>query len=99
FYTLYQHDALPISALLEELRSSIDVRRALNLAWFPISPAGALRALLGKPHKLRDAAARLLSPSEQASLHEERREEFTIDDVPLLDELAELLSSAPQQTQ
>jgi len=85
--------------LLEELRSSIDVRRALNLAWFPISPAGALRALLGKPHKLRDAAARLLSPSEQASLHEDRREEFTIDDVPLLDELAELLGSAPQQTQ
>ena len=85
--------------LLEELRSSIDVRRALNLAWFPISPAGALRALLGKPHKLRDAAARLLSPAERASLHEDRREEFTIDDVPLLDELAELLGSAPQQTQ
>src|SRR5699024_10244805 len=85
--------------LLEELRSSIDVRRALNLAWFPISPAGALRALLGKPHKLRDAAARLLSPAERASLHEDRREEFTIDDVPLLDELAELLGTAPQQTQ
>jgi DNA helicase IV len=85
--------------LLEELRSSIDVRRALNLAWFPISPAGALRALLGKPHKLRDASARLLSPAERASLHEDRREEFTIDDVPLLDELAELLGTAPQQTQ
>src|SRR5699024_8459086 len=46
-----------------------------------------------------DAAARLLSPAERASLHEDRREEFTIDDVPLLDELAELLGTAPQQTQ
>src|SRR5699024_6965604 len=88
-----------VTGLLKILAEDLARRRALNLAWFPISPAGALRALLGKPHKLRDAAARLLSPSEQASLYEERREEFTIDDVPLLDELAELLGSAPQQTQ
>ncbi|WP_209324699.1 HelD family protein [Brevibacterium renqingii] len=85
--------------LLEELRSSIDVRRALNLAWFPIGPGGALRALLGKPHKLRAAAGDLLSPTEQATLLEHRREEFTVEDVPLLDELAELLGTSPQPTQ
>ncbi|WP_166972329.1 HelD family protein [Brevibacterium atlanticum] len=85
--------------LLEELRSSVDVRRALNLAWFPIGPAGALRALLGKPHKLASAAGRLLSPDEQATLVENAREDFTVSDVPLLDELAELLGSNPQPTQ
>ncbi|UVI34626.1 HelD family protein [Brevibacterium spongiae] len=85
--------------LLEELRSSVDVRRALNLAWFPIGPAGALRALLGRPHKLRAAAGTMLTPSEQSTLLENRRTEFTVEDVPLLDELAELLGSAPQQTQ
>ena len=85
--------------LLEDLRSSVDVRRALNLAWFPIGPAAALRSLLGKPHKLQAAARKLLSPAEQSILLEQRRDEFTVDDVPLLDELAELLGSAPQQTQ
>ena len=85
--------------LLEDLRSSVDVRRALNLAWFPIGPAAALRSLLGRPHKLRAAARKLLSPAEQSILLEQRRDEFTVDDVPLLDELAELLGSAPQQTQ
>lgn len=85
--------------LLEELRSSVDVRRALNLAWFPIGPGGALRALLGKPHKLASAAGTLLTPAEQATLLENRQEEFTVADVPLLDELAELLGSSPQPTQ
>lgn len=84
--------------LMEELRSSVDVRRALNLAWFPISPAGALRALLSKPHKLQDAASSLLTPAEQETLRRPSNAEFTIEDVPLLDELAELLGSSPQQT-
>lgn len=85
--------------LLEELRSSVDVRRALNLAWFPISPASALQALLTKPHKLADAAARLLTPDEQETLLTGTIQSFTVDDVPLLDELSELLGTSPQQTQ
>ena len=84
--------------LMEELRSSVDVRRALNLAWFPINPAGALRALLSKPHKLQDAASSLLTPAEQETLIRASNAEFTIEDVPLLDELAELLGNSPQQT-
>lgn len=84
--------------LMDELRSSVDVRRALNLAWFPISPAGALRALLSKPHKLQAAAAHLLSAEDQRTLIRPPNAELTIEDVPLLDELAELLGSSPQQT-
>ncbi|MDN6372516.1 MAG: HelD family protein [Brevibacterium aurantiacum] len=84
--------------LMDELRSSVDVRRALNLAWFPISPAAALRALLSKPHKLQAAAERLLSPEDQQRLIRPANAELTIEDVPLLDELAELLGSSPQQT-
>ncbi|MGO2036808.1 MAG: HelD family protein [Brevibacterium sp.] len=85
--------------LLEELRSSVDVRRALNLAWFPISPASALRALLNKPHKLQAAAGRMLSPAQQELLLRPTNAPFTVEDVPLLDELAELLGTSPQQTQ
>ncbi|MDN6529323.1 MAG: UvrD-helicase domain-containing protein, partial [Brevibacterium sp.] len=84
--------------LMDELRSSVDVRRALNLAWFPISPAAALRALLSKPHKLQAAAAHLLSPQDQRTLIRPANAALTIEDVPLLDELAELLGSSPQQT-
>lgn len=84
--------------LMEELRSSVDVRRALNLAWFPISPAAALRALLSKPHKLQAAAGHLLSPADQEKLMRPANSELTIEDVPLLDELAELLGSSPQQS-
>ncbi len=84
--------------LMEELRSSVDVRRALNLAWFPISPAAALRALLSKPHKLQAAARRLLTPAEQELLLRDAEAAFTISDVPLLDELAELLGTSPQQS-
>ena len=84
--------------LMDELRSSVDVRRTLNLAWFPISPASALRALLSKPHKLQEAAHSLLTPAEQEALMRPAGAEFTIEDVPLLDELAELLGSSPQQT-
>lgn len=84
--------------LMEELRSSVDVRRALNLAWFPINPAGALRALLSKPHKLQAAARNLLSPADQAKLIRPADSAYTVEDVPLLDELAELLGTSPQQT-
>ncbi|GAA1842110.1 HelD family protein [Brevibacterium marinum] len=84
--------------LMEELRSSVDVRRALNLAWFPISPSGALRTLLSKPHKLQAAAGHLLSPAEQERLIRSPDAQLTVDDVPLLDELAELLGNSPQQT-
>lgn len=84
--------------LMDELRSSVDVRRALNLAWFPISPGDALRSLLSKPHKLEAAAARLLTPAEQSLIVRAPNAPLTIEDAPLLDELAELLGTTPQQT-
>ncbi|MBT9405092.1 AAA family ATPase, partial [Salmonella enterica subsp. enterica serovar Typhimurium] len=57
-----------------------------------------LRTLLTKPHKLEAAAAGVLTPDEQAELIRPVEAPLTIEDAPLLDELAELLGSTPQQT-
>ncbi|GAA2005889.1 AAA family ATPase [Brevibacterium samyangense] len=80
--------------LIDELRNSRDVRVAVNLAWLPLTPAGVLDALFSKPHKLVAAAEGILSFEEMAELRREAGSPITVEDVPLLDELAELLGEA-----
>ncbi|MGI8680384.1 MAG: HelD family protein [Jatrophihabitans sp.] len=78
------------SGLLSELYAAKDVRRELNLCWPPISPERLLRDLYADAQRLAEAAPRL-SREERALLRRERGAPWTVADVPLLDEAAELL--------
>ncbi len=81
--------------ILEDLRSDRDVRVALNLAWMPLTPQGVLSDLYAKPHRLAEVGTRL-SPAERALLERPKDAPWTAADVPLLDELAELLGEDDQ---
>jgi DNA helicase IV len=79
------------SDLLADLRDSIDVRRAVNLAWMPQTPERLLAELWRDPQVLAEVAPHL-SPTDRGLLaRPDADQAWTIDDVPLLDELAELL--------
>ena len=77
--------------LIEELRTVTAVRREVNLLWMPLTAAGLVRDLLTKPARLAEAAGGLLSPAQQRSLLRERHAPWTVEDVPLIDEAAELI--------
>ncbi|MCK9795554.1 AAA family ATPase [Isoptericola sp. 4D.3] len=79
-----------VAMVTEDLRSHRDVRVALNLAWFPISPEKLVADLFAKPHRLAEAAPEL-SAAERATLRRDPGAPWTEADVPLLDEAAELL--------
>ncbi len=80
--------------LIAELRESPGVRKAVNLCWMPTSPAALLAALYADPARLA-AAAPQLRAAERALLRRPVAGEWTIADVPLLDEAAELLGEDP----
>jgi DNA helicase IV len=80
--------------LLEALLESESVRQAVHDAWPPLTAPQLLAGLLGGPRRLAAAApglgeaerALLLRPPEAAG-------DWTVSDVPLLDEAAELLGT------
>ncbi|MBO0896696.1 HelD family protein [Arthrobacter sunyaminii] len=76
--------------LAEDVRSSRDVRVALNLCWMPMTPQKLLSELFSKPGHLEGAAPDL-SAEEIALLRRSPDAPWTEADVPLLDEAAELL--------
>lgn len=78
------------SYLAEDVRTSRDVRIALNLAWMPMTPEKLLRDLFAKPAQL-EAAAPHLSDAQRQLLYRTEDAPWTEADVPLLDEAAELL--------
>lgn len=77
--------------LVAELREHRAVRREINLLWLPQTAPGLLTKLLARPDRLAEAADRLLSPQERRLLRREPGAGWTVADVPLLDELAELI--------
>lgn len=81
--------------VVEELRTTREVRIALNLAWMPLTPQKVVGDLLTRPARL-DAAARELSPADRALLLRDPEHGWTPADVPLLDEVAELLGEDDQ---
>ena len=83
--------------LQDDVRASMDVRRALNLAWMPLSPETLLRSLFSKQHYL-ESATRELSKAERELLARPADAPFTEADVPLLDEAAELLGDFSKVT-
>ncbi|MDQ1731238.1 MAG: hypothetical protein QOK10_1397 [Pseudonocardiales bacterium] len=76
--------------LLSALRESPDVRREVNLCWLPISPQRLVADLYADPRRLAEADPQL-DARDRAKLRRARGSEWTVDDVPLLDEAAELL--------
>ncbi len=83
------------SEVIEELRSTREIRVALNLAWLPLTPEGLVGDLFAKPHRLAEAAPEL-SERERALLARPKGAPWTPADVPLLDEAAELLGEDDQ---
>jgi len=78
--------------VIADLRELREVRVALNLAWFPLSPKRLVDDLYTKPHRLAQAAPEL-SSAERELLYREKFAPWTPADVPLLDEAAELLGA------
>jgi DNA helicase IV len=76
--------------LLADLRDSPDVRREVNLCWMPLTPEHLVAGLWADPADLAAAAPRL-SRRERELLARPRGSAWTVADVPLLDEAAELL--------
>lgn len=81
--------------IVEELRTTREVRIALNLAWMPLTPERLVSDLLTKPARLA-AAAPELSERDRALLLRSPGSGWTAADVPLLDEAAELLGEDDQ---
>lgn len=87
-------DDADLRVLREDLRTSYDVRVLLNTAWLPLSPQKLLQDLYARPAWLAELTPRW-SDAERAALQRERTAPFTISDVPLLDEAAELVGDFP----
>ncbi|MCU1513233.1 MAG: family ATPase [Microbacteriaceae bacterium] len=83
-------DESDLPMLREDLRSSEDVRVALNTAWLPLSPEKLVRDLYARPQWLAELTPDW-SDEQRALLRRGRDAEFTISDIPLLDEAAEHL--------
>lgn len=81
--------------VVEELRTTREIRVALNLAWMPLTPEGLITDLFTKPHRLAEAAPHL-SPNQLSLLQRPKGSAWTISDIPLLDEAAELLGEDDQ---
>lgn len=83
-------DESDLAMLREDVRSSHDARVALNTAWLPLTPEKLLQDLFARPQWLASLTPDW-SPEDRALLTRDRASEFTVSDIPLLDEAAELL--------
>lgn len=86
---------------LPEARSALaaeaTVAKVLDALWPVLTPQQLLADLFSSPSRIATAASQL-SGAERAALSnpEQRLHEWTLPDVPLLDEAAELLGDAPE---
>ncbi len=79
--------------LLAELRATVAVRREINLLWMPLTAQNLVAGLLTRADRLAEAADGILTPAEQARLLRAPGRPWTVADVPLLDEAAELIGA------
>jgi DNA helicase IV len=79
--------------LLAELRAELAVRREVNLLWMPLTAQRLVEDLFARPERLAAAAGGILSAAEQRLLRREKGAPWTVSDVPLLDEAAELIGA------
>ncbi|GAB3121949.1 HelD family protein [Glaciibacter psychrotolerans] len=87
-------DDTDASQLREDIRESTDAKIVLNTAWLPMTAEKLIGDLFARPDWLAELTPRW-TPEKRALLHRARTEPFTISDIPLLDEAAELLGSPP----
>lgn len=81
---------------ISEIRDSVDARRAINLAWMPTQAPTFLRKLWSRPDLLAQAnrkAGTPLSVEDLNLLYRTQDQPLTISDIPLIDELEELLGT------
>ena len=81
---------------MSEIRDSVDARRAINLAWMPTQASAFLRKLWSRPDLLAQAnrkAGTPLSVEDLNLLYRTQDQPLTISDIPLIDELEELLGT------
>ena len=81
---------------ISEIRDSVDARRAINLAWMPTQAPAFLRKLWSRPDLLAQAnrkAGTPLSLEDLNLLYRTQDQPLTISDIPLIDELEELLGT------
>lgn len=76
------------------IRGSKEARRAINLAWLPVSALQVLEKLYANETFLEQMAPEL-TESEQATIRRLRGSALTESDIPILDELEELLGALP----
>ncbi|WP_286902025.1 ATP-binding domain-containing protein [Thermocrispum sp.] len=84
-------DQQDVAEARAELHDAPAVRKALDALWPELTPQRLLADLLSDPARLASAADGLLTEAEQRAVLRERGGAWTPSDVPLLDELAELL--------
>lgn len=84
-------DGRDLDDITAELRADDEVRQTVDALWPELSPQDLLDDLLSSPQRLTTAARKHLDDHERAVLLRQQGHEFTPADVPLLDELAELL--------
>ncbi len=85
--------------LIHDLRTNHDVKVALNRCWLPYSPQSFARSFFASKERLVHAAGEHVSAREAKLLHRAKDAEWTIEDVALLDEIAELLGDDDSATQ
>jgi DNA helicase IV len=82
----------------DELSDHEDFRAFLR-HWWPLVTPKQVLAWLADPHRLRRYADGVLPPQERRLLAHSLKAEPSIDDVPLLDELSDLIGAQPKPKQ
>ena len=95
-------EELSPTAVRDRVRSTPEVREALERMWPVLTPAQLLHDLFGSRALLRNAGGNALSEDEVAALRRDRAGDvddvvWTSDDVPLLDEARALLGPKPRR--
>jgi len=80
-----------VADVRSELARSRELSVAVNLLWPRLTPYGLLVELYGSHERLATAGEGVLSPAEQEALFREAGSDWTVSDVPLLDEAVELI--------
>lgn len=84
--------------VMADVRDARDAKIAINVHWMPTAPEALLRRLFSAPQWLARLAPEL-NAEQIAMLTRERSAAWTTSDIPLLDELWDLLGPVPDAAQ
>ncbi|MFT4246270.1 MAG: AAA family ATPase [Micrococcaceae bacterium] len=85
--------------LLDDIRSSREVRMAINLSWLPLTPDKLLQQFFANEARVFNACQGLFTEAEARSLLRVKTASFTQSDIPILAELHDLLGDMPGNEQ